>query len=102
MKEIGWWFRGPIVCHGVNEERASYGSGDTPLCLAMNANGGVWHETEEHTQLAAVIDDLFPERSCRCSGNMINKLIHFNNHPDTTIDQVNKVIWEYNLRYPGE
>lgn len=54
----------------------------------------------ETKQVAAIITTLFPERACGCD-IAAYQVVHFNNHPDTTRDEVDKILHTYALEHGG-
>jgi len=106
MREITRWFQGDATCTesggDVSKWKTEDGQSHNPsihFCLAT-ASGGVWM-SEELQQLAAIIERLFPERACRCDLPTYlaawTRVVHFNNHPDTTRDQIDKIVHEFQM-----
>lgn len=93
MQKIERWFKGTSVCTGVRSAPLDEGPfGDAELCLAMATQG-----QSELTALADIILRLFPERACRCNEYLWNRVVHFNNHPNTTRGDVDKIMHTYEM-----
>ena len=87
------WFQGESVC-GALRERTQEPGKQLLHCLWTYGRA---HEYDINA-LAGVIERLFPERACHCANGQqspIIQVIHFNNHLDTTHDQVDKVLHTY-------
>jgi hypothetical protein len=90
MRPIERWFKGPATCGGFTAGKVSAESwrGGQVHCLFTARDSDL-----EVDQLAAIIARLFPERACRCPGaRPSTQVIHFNNHPATTRDDVDKIV----------
>lgn len=100
MKEIKRWFQGGNHCPGVAIKHAYLEPGEEKQtdCLITATD-----TREERVVLWNIITRLFPERTCSCSSTLVTlgepsvPLMHFNNHPDTTRDQIDKIIHEFNM-----
>ena len=95
MKREGSWFQGWSTCTGGIYLNAVE-------TVAENSGGCLWmaaQTMEEIHTLAAIVRRLFPERACLCRGGDSIALIHFNNHPDTTFDHVEKILHTYELEH---
>jgi hypothetical protein len=93
VERIERWFKGSTCHDGRRKVWREPGSGlERCLALACETNG-------EIRQLASILTSLFPERIC-CPAHMpTEQLIHFNNHPDTTRDEIDKIMHTYHLEY---
>jgi hypothetical protein len=93
VQRIERWFKGTTYHDGDREYWAEPGTG-VELCLALACD-----KDEELRRLGDVLAALFPERIC-CPADMPNwRLIHFNNHPNTTRDEIDKIMHTYHLEY---
>ena len=89
MRAILNWFQGSGG-HGV-EHQIRWGGRAACLWTACSSE-------QETTDLAAVVGRLFPERVCDCPAPNA-RLIHFNNAPETTRDEIDKIMRTYELEY---
>lgn len=96
------WFQGESGSQG--RGRRIHGHSVEPMCLwiaACRVDGipgwisTLEAETKTTVRLAAIIRRLFPERAAKAPASAV--VIGFNNHPDTTWDQVAKVIHELEM-----
>jgi hypothetical protein len=95
MKQIepGSWFKGSHNGHPPLAEPwlESPEHRPTRSCLLLACES-----LAEVTQLASIIGTLFPERACACA-MLAEQVVHFNNHPATTRDEVDKILHAYEL-----
>lgn len=91
MEEIKEWMQGPENCEGYDHKKAIPWSGGQH-CLGT----AIHWEYNSMELMADIIGRLFPERICD-HGKLMSKIIHFNNHPNTTRDQIDKIIHEYKM-----
>lgn len=98
--DIKRWFQGVAVCSGTRASGIIYEESalGEPManCLWTQAQlDGLSRQAT--TRLAAVVERHFPARAwCeQCSVGSISRLIHFNNHPETTREDIDKVLRIY-------
>jgi hypothetical protein len=87
------WFQGSDVC-GQREIRPALfiedGDGSVmPRCLLMVMPWG------EEAALLRIIERHFSARACRCDDRHANRIVHFNNNPETTREDIDKVLRIY-------
>lgn len=90
MRDIGGWFQGTGSC--VGDQPIRWGTWPIGNCLMMACESEA-----EVAALDAIVTTLFPERACKCQTSPRRRLVHFNNHPDTTRDQVDKILHTYHM-----
>ena len=92
MIEIKVWFQGTGLHDGVRRSMYTEAGEDLGLCLWMATQGDRVAQKSLHN----IVKRLFPERVCACQDSG-KALIHFNNHPETTRDMIDKVIHAYHM-----
>ena len=92
MEPMRGWFQGVMYCGGVRMAGTAYdGGGSTCLWLHADEQGA------DLVRLAEIVARLFPSRTTcgPCEVSAITRLIHFNNAPETTREDVTKVLKTY-------
>jgi hypothetical protein len=87
--KIERWFQGHSP-HFSGHPWAEQGAGISE-CLGSVVG---WGRLSELAQVDVIIDRLFPGRICDCRWP-VNRVVHFNNHPETTREDVDKVLHIY-------
>lgn len=92
---IARWFQSTTVCAGLRAGSGMFEEAGDEMaqCLFTQAMYDRL-DTAAQGRLAAVVERHFPARSwCeRCEWSPITRLIHFNNHPETTREDLDKVL----------
>lgn len=88
--KITRWFKGNDA-HGGFVNASTEGGLGMSDCLG-SAIG--WPNVTGMAQVAQIIDRLFPGRICDCWSSAI-QVMHFNNHPETTREDIDKVLLAY-------
>jgi hypothetical protein len=95
--KIERWFQQPLSHPDTAVTAAWEEPGDGPTqCLGYVVANGItsWESLPAIHHLAAIIDRLFPSRICNCRW-AAGRVIHFNNHRETTREDVDKVLRIY-------
>mgnify|MGYP001581935742 CR=1 FL=1 len=90
MLKITRWFQGSATCAGERLTGNIREPGEAPAhCLLMVLP---YFEGAE-VRGCAIIERHFGARACRCVGaGPATRIVHFNNHPETTREDVDKVL----------
>ncbi len=94
MLKIDRWFQGAATCVGDRWDGIQEpGDWPTPAaCLLMVLP----HFAGAETKVAAIIERHWSARACRCEkAAPATRIVHFNNHPETTREDVDKVLLIY-------
>ena len=92
--KITRWFQGAATCAGDRWDGIQEpGDWPTPAaCLLM----ALPHFERAETLVLRIINRHFSARACRCpNAHMATRIVHFNNHPETTREDVDKVLRIY-------
>lgn len=94
--EIKTWFQGSMTCDGVRKNIGVW-EGHHSTCLYTQAQLDKLTQ-QEQMRLAGIIERLFSGRTgcAHCDFSPIQRMIHFNNHPETTREDINKVLGVFN------
>lgn len=91
--KIERWFKGCMV-HGNVVDGYEEPGVERAECLGSIVTGNEWRDIQALDRMAGVIARLFPGRICDCWGASI-QVVHFNNAPETTREDVDKVLLAY-------
>lgn len=105
--KIERWFKGSATCTGFKPDLFQPEEGEgVATCLAIELEVETPYEQVPAAarRMANIIDRLFPERACQCfkaADAQSGCLVHFNNHPETTREDVDKVLLVYTEETEG-
>ena len=93
MLKIDRWFQGVGTCAGDRWTGNAYEEGSAPAdCLLMVLP----HFARAEAHVLRIIERHYGARACQCPGlHAETRIVHFNNHPATTREDVDKVLRIY-------